>query len=133
MTRGRTLDYNTVSIVMRQAFNFWEQQTNLKFIEVPQEQVGKPGFEKENIEILVSFLVQLHDDPYPFDGPGGTLAHAFYPHNNQGLSGDVHFDDAEDYTYRSPQGRNLLWVATHELGNLTNASLSNLSFSEKKE
>ena len=32
------------------------------------------------------------------------------------LAGDVHFDDAEVYTVDSPTGRNLLWVAVHELG-----------------
>ena len=32
------------------------------------------------------------------------------------LAGDVHFDDAERYTVDSPTGRNLLWVAVHELG-----------------
>ena len=32
------------------------------------------------------------------------------------LAGDVHFDDAERYTVGSPTGRNLLWVAVHELG-----------------
>ena len=78
--------------------------------------MGQPGFEQGNIEILVSFVEGQHNDPYWFDGPGGTLAHAFYPHTNTGLSGDVHFDDAEEYTYQSTQGRNLLWVATHEIG-----------------
>ena len=51
-----------------------------------------------------------------FNSPGGTLAHAFYPANNVGLSGDVHFDDDENYTYQSKDGINFLWVAVHEIG-----------------
>lgn len=113
---GRSLRYNTVLKVMRQAIHYWHQKTNIDFVEIPKDKVGQKGYEKENIEILVSFESGYHSDPYPFDGPGRTLAHAFYPHTNQGFSGDVHFDDDEYYTYKSSRGRNLLWVATHELG-----------------
>ena len=31
-------------------------------------------------------------------------------------AGDVHFDDDEKYTIKSKEGRDLLWVAVHELG-----------------
>ena len=93
---------------MREAMFIWSRRTNIDFKEI----------DGDDPDIWVKFLTYYHDDPYPFDGEGGTLAHAFYPHNNEGLSGDVHFDDAEDYTYQSPKGRNLLWVATHELGRL---------------
>ena len=84
----------------------WSAKTNIDFEEI---NTGEP-------DIWVKFVRQYHNDPYPFDGPGGTLAHAFYPHNNEGLSGDVHFDDDEYYTYKSSSGRNLLWVAVHEIG-----------------
>merc|ERR1711965_981192 len=36
---------------------------------------------------------------------GGTLAHAFYPHTNTGLSGDIHFDDDEYFTIGSRYGK----------------------------
>ena len=51
----------------------------------------------------------------PFDGPGGVLAHTFYPLHG----GDVHFDGEEDWVVRPGQGRrgaHLRLVAAHEFG-----------------
>ena len=95
---------------MKKAMQLWSDHTNINFKETS---TSEP-------DIWVKFVTRYHEDPYSFDGLGGTLAHAFYPHNNLDLSGDVHFDDEEDYTYQSEKGRNLLWVATHELGKLSN-------------
>ena len=49
--------------------------------------------------------------PYPFNGPGGVLAHAYFPQD-----GRAHFDEDETYTDGTGAGTNLLWVATHEFG-----------------
>ena len=51
--------------------------------------------------------------PFPFDGVGQDLAHAFSP-----PVGTVHFDDDETFTDGTPNGINLFSVALHEIGNL---------------
>jgi len=92
---------------LKKAMCLWSSQTNVEFVE------DNSG---ETPDIVVAFGEGSHGDPFPFDGAGGVLAHAFYPLNNKGLAGDMHFDDAETYTVGTTVGRNLLWVATHELG-----------------
>lgn len=115
--RGRTLEHETIRGVMKRAFKYWSDVTNLDFIETPSD--PEP-------EIWVKFVRNYHGDPYAFDGEGGTLAHAFYPHNEKGLSGDVHFDDDENFTVNSKYGKNLLWVATHEVGHSIGLEHSNV-------
>jgi hypothetical protein len=66
--------------------------------------------------VNIRFARGTHDDAYPFDGPGGALAHAFYPAppNPESLAGDLHFD--EDETWRIAVSVDLFSVALHELG-----------------
>ncbi len=57
-----------------------------------------------------------HGDPYPFDGPGGALAHTFYPAppNPEPIAGDMHFDDDEHWQVGADI--DLFAVALHEMG-----------------
>jgi len=108
-----------VEDAMTQAFEKWHKITNLNFRKLDYKNPA-------TADIVVSFGTRNHGDHFPFDGPGGTLAHAFYPHNNQGLSGDVHFDDDEVYTIGSSTGKSLLWVAVHEIGHSIGLEHSNI-------
>uniref|UniRef100_A0A8C5RCY9 Peptidase metallopeptidase domain-containing protein n=1 Tax=Laticauda laticaudata TaxID=8630 RepID=A0A8C5RCY9_LATLA len=71
--------------------------------------------EKEVLRLLnfCFYILIDHGDSYPFDGPRGTLAHAFAP--GEGLGGDTHFDNAEKWTM-GMNGFNLFTVAAHEFG-----------------
>jgi len=62
--------------------------------------------------IQIGFTVLDHKDGNPFDGPGRTLAHAFFPQ----FGGDTHFDDQESWSIDGGRGVDLLSVAVHEFG-----------------
>ncbi|KAM3875319.1 uncharacterized protein ACN63O_000382 [Diretmus argenteus] len=87
----------------RSALKIWSDVAPLKFVKVDH---GKA-------DIVLSFAQRTHGDFFPFDGPGGVLAHAFEP--GEGVGGDVHFDEDETWTM-GKQGYNLFTVAAHELG-----------------
>ncbi|KAM8977655.1 matrix metalloproteinase-20 [Pelodytes ibericus] len=81
----------------------WSDAAPLNFVKTSQGEA----------DIMISFENGDHGDSYPFDGPRGTLAHAFAP--GEGLGGDTHFDDAERWTSGN-NGFNLFTVAAHEFG-----------------
>ncbi|XP_053561040.1 matrix metalloproteinase-20 [Bombina bombina] len=81
----------------------WSDAAPLNFVKANQGEA----------DIMISFENGDHGDSYPFDGPRGTLAHAFAP--GEGLGGDTHFDNAEKWSTGS-NGFNLFTVAAHEFG-----------------
>ncbi|XP_063820728.1 matrix metalloproteinase-17 isoform X2 [Pseudophryne corroboree] len=102
-----SLGHDTVRALMYYALKVWSDITPLNFHEVAGN----------NADIQIDFSRADHNDGYPFDGPGGTVAHAFFPGEHH-TSGDTHFDDEESWTFRSSDihGMDLFAVAVHEFG-----------------
>uniref|UniRef100_A0A452GTN6 Peptidase metallopeptidase domain-containing protein n=1 Tax=Gopherus agassizii TaxID=38772 RepID=A0A452GTN6_9SAUR len=75
------------------ALQAWANASALTFREAPGA----------GADLLVEFSRSFHEDGYPFDGPGSTLAHAFFPGEHP-ISGDTHFDDEETWIY-DPQAK----------------------------
>ncbi|XP_034507685.1 stromelysin-2-like, partial [Ailuropoda melanoleuca] len=75
-----------VDSAIRQAFQVWSDVTPLTFTRIYDG----------TADIQISFGARVHGDFYAFDGPHGTLAHAFAPGN--GIGGDAHFDEDETWT-----------------------------------
>ncbi|CAB1318926.1 unnamed protein product, partial [Coregonus sp. 'balchen'] len=63
---------------------------------------------KEKVRQILQEALYWHGDNLPFDGPGGILAHAFFPRTHR--AGDIHFDYDES--------TDLLQVAAHEFGHV---------------
>ncbi|RVE65552.1 hypothetical protein OJAV_G00117680, partial [Oryzias javanicus] len=92
--------------IFREAFGVWSEVTPLRFREVT---AGKA-------DITIDFNRYWHGDNLPFDGPGGILAHAFFPRTHR--EGEVHFDYDEHWTVGNSVGTDLLQVAAHEFGHV---------------
>ncbi|KAK7883212.1 hypothetical protein WMY93_029386 [Mugilogobius chulae] len=97
------LPRSTVDSLIESAFSAWSTVSSLRFVRSPSPYA----------DIQMEFATYAHGDLYPFDGPRGTLAHAFGP--GPGIGGDTHFDDNEQWT-AGPKGFNLKLVAAHEIG-----------------
>jgi len=84
-----------------------------KVVQVTWQQGTNPTA-PQTVNIL--FATYVHGDGYPFDGPGGVLAHTFFPSppNPEPIAGDMHFDDSE--TWKIGATTDLFSVALHELG-----------------
>lgn len=101
-------DENAIRSEIGRALSEWARYTNLNFSE------GSDAFGARTIDI--KFARGAHGDAYPFDGPGGMLAHAFYPAppNREPIAGDMHLDADEHWQIGS--GIDLYSVALHEAG-----------------
>ncbi|NWS55742.1 MMP3 protein, partial [Chunga burmeisteri] len=92
-----------VNAAIKKAISVWSSVTPLKFIKK----------DRGDADIMISFAARGHNDFIPFDGPGGSIAHAYAPGKDFG--GDAHFDEDETWT-KSTEGTNLFYVAAHEFG-----------------
>ncbi|XP_071455412.1 matrix metalloproteinase-14 isoform X2 [Hetaerina americana] len=108
----RGLNQEEVDREIAKSFQVWSEYTKLNFIRKKSGQV----------HIEIRFERGEHGDGDPFDGPGGTLAHAYFPV----YGGDAHFDDSESWTVRSRRGTNLFQVAAHEFGHSLGLSHSDV-------
>jgi hypothetical protein len=84
-----------------------------KVVQVTWQQGSNPTA-PQTVNIL--FATYGHGDGYPFDGPGGVIAHTFFPAppNPEPIAGDMHFNDSE--TWQIGANTDLFSVALHELG-----------------
>nr|XP_033486968.1 matrix metalloproteinase-28 isoform X3 [Epinephelus lanceolatus] len=99
----RHLPLGSVRLAVRTAFQLWSNVSGLVFQEAPEGPA----------DIRLAFYEGDHNDgaSNAFDGPGGTLAHAFLPRR-----GEAHFDMAERWTLNGHKGHNLFMVTAHEIG-----------------
>ncbi|XP_030328255.1 matrix metalloproteinase-28 isoform X2 [Strigops habroptila] len=97
------LPQHEVRLAVRAAFELWSNVSSLVFWEVRDGPA----------DIRLTFFHGDHNDGLnnAFDGPGGALAHAFFPRR-----GEAHFDSAERWSLHSGKGRNLFIVVAHEVG-----------------
>jgi hypothetical protein len=102
------LNAATARSQIARAFGEWAKYVNVSFTQ------GGSAASARTISILTASYA--HGDGYPFDGPGGVLAHTFYPSppNPEPLAGDMHFDASE--TWGVGLNTDLFSVALHEAG-----------------
>uniref|UniRef100_A0A6P7F8V5 Matrix metalloproteinase-25-like n=1 Tax=Diabrotica virgifera virgifera TaxID=50390 RepID=A0A6P7F8V5_DIAVI len=101
----------TVQKHIQKALDTWGGYGRLNFFRSPSQ----------NADIIVQFAQGYHGDRFPFDGRSGILAHAFFPHEQDHLGGDIHFDADEIWIDKSQKdydedGTDFYFVALHELG-----------------
>ncbi|XP_050984682.1 matrix metalloproteinase-28 [Labeo rohita] len=103
MNWPRNLSPSQVRVAVKTAFQLWSNVSGLIF----QELQHGPA------DIRLAFFEGEHNDGTgnAFDGPGGALAHAFFP-----FRGEAHFDMSERWTLSSLKGHNLFLVTAHEIG-----------------
>ena len=103
------LSFDSENALIAQAFGLWSNVARVKPAEVAAGGMMHQSWGSFN-----------HGDAFPFDGPGGVLAHCFYPPpvNANPIAGDCHYDDSE--TWVSPgfggAGIDMVTVAAHEIG-----------------
>ncbi|XP_017552906.1 matrix metalloproteinase-25 [Pygocentrus nattereri] len=108
LSHSPSLSPALVELILSYALKVWGDAAPLSFTLLRPSLHAPP----HSADIKVSFTRGYHGDGYPFDGKGGTLAHAFFP----GI-GDTHFDDEENWSYGADsRSTDLFTVAVHEFG-----------------
>jgi hypothetical protein len=93
---------------LTRALNQWPKYANVHFT---------PGLNPQApATVAIKFAEYDHGDGYPFDGPGGILAHTFFPvpTNPEPIAGDMHLDGSEDWNVGADT--DIYTVALHETG-----------------
>ena len=90
------------------AFAQWSAVVNVTFTPATAANLAR--------SISIEFVSGAHGDAFPFDGPGGILAHTFYPApiNSEPVAGDMHFD--ADEAWKVGADTDVYTVALHEIG-----------------
>ena len=71
--KSKMVKFLQIDRTMKQAFEMWEAATDLTF------SLKSSG----SVHIEIRFERYEHGDGDAFDGPGGTLAHAYFPQVHQ--------------------------------------------------
>ncbi|XP_062228580.1 metalloendoproteinase 3-MMP-like [Phragmites australis] len=110
-TSATSIDRATLNLVFARAFERWSAATTLNFTRTASA---------SEADITIGFFAGDHGDGEAFDGPLGTLAHAFSP-----TDGRFHLDGAEEWVAggdvsiaSSDVAVDLESVAVHEIGHL---------------
>jgi Matrixin len=86
----------------------WSAVANIQFVEVADSGLPFNAFAATG---------DIRIGAHAFDGPSGTLAHAYYPPPGGSATGDVHFDQAENWSCTPGPGlMDIGLVALHEVG-----------------
>ncbi|HSJ87916.1 MAG TPA: matrixin family metalloprotease [Anaerolineales bacterium] len=101
---------------IQNAFAAWQAVANIQFV-----QVNDNGAAFNAAGATGDIRIGAH----AFDGPSGTLAHAYYPPpNGNSAAGDLHFDSAENWSCTT-NGTDIAIVALHEIGHSLGLSHEN--------
>ncbi|XP_033127604.1 matrix metalloproteinase-14-like isoform X2 [Anneissia japonica] len=106
---SKWLSKSEVDKTAEEALKMWSDAADITFVRVPGGEV----------DISIAFLTGAHGD-IDFGGINKALAHTYYPPKSGSggvLEGDVHLDDARQWTVKSSTaGHDLRVTLLHELG-----------------